>query len=163
MATATMDLDEAKRILAAFEGENVQYVLVGSMAMAAQGLVRATRDLDFFVSPEPENVARLKRALKSLYDDDPNLDQISAEDLAGDYPAVEYVPPHGRYSIDILARLGEALRYDTLEFEELVLDGIRIRVATPAMLYRMKKDTARPQDRLDAETIRQEFGLDVED
>jgi len=163
MATATMDLDEAKRILAAFEHEIVQYVLVGSMAMAAQGLVRATRDLDFFISPEPENVARLKRALKSLYDDDPNLDQISAEELAGDYPAVEYVPPHGRYSIDILARLGEAFRYETLEFEELVLDGIRIRVATPAMLYRMKKDTVRPQDRLDAETIRQEFGLDVED
>jgi hypothetical protein len=163
MATATMDLNEAKRILAAFERENVQYVLVGSMAMAAQGLVRATRDLDFFVSPVPDNVARLKRALKSLYDDDPNLDQISAEELAGDYPAVEYVPPHGRYSIDILARLGEAFRYETLEFEELVLDGIRIRVATPAMLYRMKKDTVRPQDRLDAETIRQEFDLDVED
>jgi hypothetical protein len=62
---AMMDLDEAKRILAAFEREKVEYVLVGSMAMAAQGLVRATRDLDFFVSPEPDNVARLKRALKS--------------------------------------------------------------------------------------------------
>ena len=31
------------------------------------------------------------------------------------------------------------------------------------MLYRMKKDTVRPQDRLDAETIRQEFGLAEED
>lgn len=115
-----MDLNEAKRILAAFEREDVKYVLVGSMAMAAQGLVRATRDLDFFVSPEPANVARLKQALKSLFDDDPNLDQISAEELAG-------------------------------------------RVATPTMLYRMKKDTVRPQDRLDAETIRREFGLDEED
>jgi hypothetical protein len=158
-----MDLNEAKRILAAFEREELQYVLVGSMAMAAQGLVRATRDLDFFVSPDADNVERLKRALKSLYDDDPNLDQISAEELAGDYPAVEYVPPHGRYSIDILTRLGEAFRYESLEFEELLLDGIRIRVATPTMLYRMKKDTVRPQDRLDAETIRREFGLDEED
>ena len=158
-----MDLNEAKRILAAFEREDVKYVLVGSMAMAAQGLVRATRDLDFFVSPEPANVARLKQALKSLFDDDPNLDQISAEELAGDYPAVEYVPPHGRYSIDILTRLGEAFRYEDLDFEELLLDGIRIRVATPTMLYRMKKDTVRPQDRLDAETIRREFGLDEED
>jgi len=31
------------------------------------------------------------------------------------------------------------------------------------MLYRMKKDTVRPQDRLDAETIRREFALDEED
>ena len=104
----------------------------------------------------------MKRALKYLYDD-PNVDQIRAEDLAGEYPAVECIPPHGGYSIDILARLGEAFRYETLEFEELQLDGIRVRIATPAMLYRMKKDTVRPQDRLDAETIRREFGLDEED
>ncbi len=157
-----MDLEEAKRILAAFEREGVECVLVGSMAMAAQGLIRATRDLDFFISPRPENVASLKRALKALYDDDPNIDQISAEELAGEYPAVEYVPPHGRYSMDVLTRLGEAFRYETLESQEMVLDGIRFRVATPAMLYRMKKDTVRPQDRLDAEMIRQEFGLEEE-
>jgi hypothetical protein len=30
------------------------------------------------------------------------------------------------------------------------------------MLYRMKKDTVRPQDRLDAETLRQQFGLTEE-
>jgi hypothetical protein len=27
------------------------------------------------------------------------------------------------------------------------------------MLYRMKKDTVRPQDRMDAERIRERFGL----
>jgi hypothetical protein len=158
-----MDLAEAKRILAAFEREKVDYVLVGSMAMAAQGLIRATRDLDFFVSPTPENVGRLKVALRSLYDDDPNIEEISAADLSGDYPAVEYNPPHAEYSMDILARLGDTVRYDTLEWQELLLDGIRVRVATPSMLYRMKKDTVRPQDRLDAETIRRELGVREED
>jgi hypothetical protein len=154
-----LDLEEAKRILGTLEREGVQYVLVGSMAMAAQGLIRATRDMDFFISPVAENVERLKRALKALYDGDPNVDQISAQDLAGDYPALEYVPPHGRYSMDILTRLGEMFRFETLESEEIVLDGIRIRVATPSMLYRMQKGTVRPQDRLDAEVIRQELGL----
>ena len=47
-------------------------------------------------------------------------------------------------------------------FERVVLDGIRVRVATPRMLYRMKKDTVRPQDRLDAETLRRQFGLEDE-
>ena len=65
-----MDLAEAKRILAAFERERVDDVLVGSMAMAAQGLARATRDLDFFVAPTPLNIERLRKALKSLYADD---------------------------------------------------------------------------------------------
>jgi hypothetical protein len=103
-----MTFDEAKRILGALEREGVRYVLVGSMAMAAQGLVRATRDMDFFVAPDAENVERLRRALRSVFGADPNLEQITADDLAGDYPAIEYVPPAGAYSLDILSRLGEA-------------------------------------------------------
>jgi hypothetical protein len=157
-----MDFGELRRILAAFEREGVRYVLVGSMAMAAQGIVRATRDADFFVAPDEQNVERLRRALKSLFDDDPNVDEITAADLGGDYPAVEYTPPHGRYSMDILSRLGEAFRYEELEAEDVIVEGVRARVATPRMLYRMKKDTVRPQDRMDAETIRTRFGLKEE-
>jgi len=156
-----MTFEETKEILAALEREGVRYVLVGSMAMAAQGLVRATRDIDFFVSPDPENVERLKRALVFLFSD-PKVDEITAEDLGGDYPAIEYVPPHGRYSMDILARLGKAFRYEDLESEEMLVDGIRVQVATPRTLWRMKKDTVRPRDRVDAEAIRREFDLEEE-
>jgi len=157
-----MEFGELKRILAAFEKEGVRYVLVGSMAMAAQGLVRATRDVDFFVAPDPENVDRLRRALKTLFENDPSIDQISSADLEGDYPAVQYTPPHGRYSMDFLSRLGEAFRFEDIEAEEVMVQGIRARVATPGMLFRMKKDTIRPQDRMDAETIRSRFGLEEE-
>src|SRR5436305_4009156 len=153
-----IDFEETQRSLASLEREGVRYVLIGAVAMAAQGLIRATHDLDFFVSPEPENVDRLKKAFKSLFDDDPNVDEISAEDLAGDYPAVEYTPPHGRYSVDILSRLGEAFSYPDVESEILTTaEGTQITVATPRMLYRMKRDTVRPQDRLDAEAIKEEF------
>jgi len=156
-----MTFEEAKEILAALDREGVRYVLVGSMAMAAQGLVRATRDMDFFVSPDPENVERLKKALMSVFDD-PRINEIAAEDLGGAYPAIEYVPPHGRYSLDIVARLGEAFRYEDLESEEMLIDGIRVQVATPRMLWRMKKDTVRPRDRVDAEALRREFDLEEE-
>lgn len=156
-----MTFDEAKSILAALDREEVEYVLVGAMAMAAQGLIRATRDVDFFVSPQPDNVERLKRALKAVFDD-PSVDEISAEDLAGEYPAIAYVPPHGRYSLDILSRLGEAFRYEDLEWEEMAVEDIRVRVATPKMLFRMKKDTARPQDRVDAAWIQRTFELEEE-
>lgn len=157
-----MDFEEAKRILAVLAQEGVEYILVGSMAMAAQGLVRATRDMDFFVSPEPENIARLRRALKLLFDDDPDIDLITADDLAGDYPAIQYVPPHGTYSLDFLARLDNAFRFEDMDSEELTLDGTRVRVATPRTLYAMKKDTARPQDRVDANALRDRFDLEGE-
>jgi hypothetical protein len=155
-----MDFEEARRILAALEREGVRYVLIGSMAMAAHGLVRATRDMDFFVSPEPDNVDRLRRALASVFDDDPSLAEITAADLAGSYPAIEYTPPHGRFSLDILSRLGDAFRFDEIESEDLLLEGVRVRVATPLMLYRMKKDTVRPQDRADAAALRERFGFE---
>ena len=90
------------------------------------------------------------------------MEEIRAEDLSGAYAAIEYIPPHGAYSLDILSRLGEAFQYDTIESEELVLDGIRVRVATPAMLYRMKKDTVRPQDKVDALNLRRAFRLEDE-
>lgn len=38
------------------------------------------------------------------------------------------------------------------------MEGVSVRVATPRTLYRMKKDTVRPQDRLDAAALLQRFG-----
>lgn len=89
-----MDFAEAKRIIAAFERHRIAYVGVGSMAMAAQGIVRATRGLDVFVASDPENVPRLRTALRELFDD-PAVEAITPEDLAGAYPAIQYVPPAG--------------------------------------------------------------------
>ena len=157
-----MDFAEACQILAAFQRHGVRYVLVGSMAMAAQGLIRATRDMDFFVAPDADNVERLKAALREVFDADPHIDEITSTDLAGDYPAIEYSPPHGQYALDILARLGDAFAFDDLEWEPHVVDGIEIRVATPGMLYRMKKDTVRPQDHVDATALRERFDLEDE-
>lgn len=159
-----MTLEEVKAVLAALVREGVDYVVIGSMAMAAQGLPRATQDLDLFVAPDLDNLEALKRALRSLFDD-PSVEEIDPQELAGEYPAVEYVPPHGRYSLDFLTRLGEAFSWQDLEAgsEMLHLGDLVIRVATPAMLYRMKKDTVRPQDRADAARIQEAFGLKVGD
>jgi hypothetical protein len=156
-----VDFAQAMRVLEALERHAVDYVLVGSMAMAAQGLVRATRDMDIFVDPGEPNVARLKAALRELFED-PEVEEIRADELAGDYPAVQYVPPRGDYWIDILARLGEAFAFAQLESEVVEVEGVRIRVATPRMLYRMKKGTVRGQDRLDAQMLKERFELEDE-
>jgi predicted nucleotidyltransferase len=154
--------EDAKKVLAALDREKVRYVLIGSMGMAALGVIRATRDIDLFVHPSPDNVARLKKALKSVFAD-PHIDEISAEDLGGDYPAIQYVPPDGTFSLDLLSRLGDAFTYDQIEYEEILVDGIRVCVATARMLYRMKRDTVRPQDRLDAAELKRRFGLAEEE
>lgn len=158
-----MTLAEVKAVLRALIDEGVEFVVIGSMAMAAQGLPRATRDLDLFVAPEVGNIEALKRALMALFDD-PSIEEIDPEELAGRYPAIEYVPPHGRYSLDLLTRLGEAFSWEDLDAgsDEVNLGDLVIRVASPGMLYRMKKDTVRPQDQADAARLREAFDLDLE-
>jgi len=60
--------------------------------------------------------------------------------LLGDYPAVRYYPPNGDLFFDILTRLGDSARYETVESEVKEVEGVRVRVATPQALYRLKRD-----------------------
>jgi hypothetical protein len=58
--------------------------------------------------------------------------------------------------------LGEAATFDSVAAEMKVIEGIPVRVATPAALYRLKKGTVRPLDRQDAEALRRHFDLKEE-
>jgi len=153
-----VDYDQTRAVLEAFEREGVEYVIFGAVALNLQGLARATEDLDVFVAPTEENIRRLRTALRSVFED-PHIDEITADDLLGDYPAVQYVPPEGTFHVDILTRLGDAFRFEDLESERVDFDGLTVSVVTPATLYRMKKSTVRARDRADAERLRERFGF----
>jgi hypothetical protein len=58
-----------------------------------------------------------------------------------------------------MTRLGEAACFETVEAEIKEFEGIRVSVATPRALYRLKKDTVRPLDRQDAARLRDKFNL----
>lgn len=153
-----MDLDKLQAVFLALDAHNVDYAVFGAVALGLHGLARATADLDLFLAPAPDNVERLKAALRSVFDD-PSIDEISAEDLCGDYPAVRYFPPEG-FAIDILTRLGEAFYYKDLECEVKYFDGAPVRVVNPETLWKLKKDTVRPGDRIDAEALAERFGFE---
>jgi hypothetical protein len=155
-----VDRDEMLRVLNSLENEAVEYVLIEAAAMGVHGVIRATEDLDIFIRATPENIASLRRALRVAYGNDPSIDEISTEDLLGEYPAVRYYPPTGDLYLDILTRLGTAASYETVEAETKTVAGVRIRVATPRGLYLLKKDTIRPLDRQDAAMLRQAFNLE---
>jgi hypothetical protein len=53
-------------LIRAFNDENVEYPIVGAHALAAHGLVRATKDLDVWVGPEEGNAGRVIRALRAF-------------------------------------------------------------------------------------------------
>jgi len=152
-------LPDVMSILRAFEKEGVEYAVFGAVALNIHGIGRATEDLDVFVKPDAANIERLRRALSSVFDD-PHITEISSEDLCGDYPAVRYIPPDGDFYLDILTRLGEFADFESLDIETVQVEGLPVRVVSPRELYRLKADTVRGQDRVDAEYLREKFNLD---
>jgi Nucleotidyl transferase AbiEii toxin, Type IV TA system len=153
-----VDYESTRRVLAALERERVRYVVFGAAALNLHGLARFTEDLDLFVAPDVENVARLKRALRSVFDD-AHIEEISSEDLLGEYPAIQYIPPEGTFHIDIVSRLGETWRFDDLEVVRMPFEELTVSVVSPTTLYRMKHDTVRLKDKADAELLKRRFNL----
>jgi hypothetical protein len=97
-----------------------------------------------------------------VYPNDPNISEISSDDLLGNYPAVRYVPPSGDLYLDVLTRLGEVVSFETVESEIQEIDGTQVSIATPLALYKLKKGTARLQARVDAAALRERFKLNDE-
>lgn len=160
MGIRGMDHQLLLALLRALNENRVEYVVVGAVALGINGLARATEDLDLFIRPTSENVERLRAALSAIWSD-PTIREIEASELAGDFGVVSYVPPTGDISVDLISRVREAFTFDDIEWHELDAgEGVMARVATPRMLYRMKRDTIRPQDRADAHALRERFGLE---
>jgi hypothetical protein len=87
-----MEFERFLAVLRALERERVEYALVGATALGLHGIIRATEDMDLFVRSTADNVERLRRALRSVWDD-PDIDQITLADLAGEFPTIRYGPP----------------------------------------------------------------------
>ena len=153
-----MDFDQLVTLLRARRDQHVDYVLVGGIALGLHGLARASEDVGVFVDGKADNIERLRRALHSIWDDD-EIDEITTQDLNGEYPGIRYGPPDGQLAIDIMTRLGTGVHYKELRWEEVQMEGVAVRVATPAALCEMKRDTVRPIDLADARAPRKRFKL----
>lgn len=154
-----MDTDRLLAIFRALAARDVDYAVCGAVALGLHGLARATAALDLFVAPVPENIERLRDALRAVFDD-PEIAQISTEELCGDYPAVRYWPPDEGFGLDILTRLGEAFAFDDLDIEVKRFEDTPVRVVSARTLWHLKKVTVRPADRIDAEALAERFGFE---
>lgn len=155
-----MDFDKVLGLIKAMNDEGVEYITFGAVALNLHGVIRATTDADFFIRPDRENIERLKRALRRIWDD-PHIEEISADDLLGEYPSVMYGPPEEGFSVDFLTRLGEMYSYDNLPSEIVEYEGLPVRVVTAAKLYEMKRNTVRPKDQLDCLMLNEKFQFEI--
>ena len=136
-------------LLAVFNALSVEYLVVGAHALAAHGHVRATRDLDVWVRPSPENASRVMAAIRQF---GAPLHDLTEADLsqAGLIFQIGVEP----LRIDIITAI------DGVEFEEAWGERLiseiadqRVAVLSKAHLIRNKRAAGRSQDLADVERL----------
>jgi hypothetical protein len=136
-------------LLAEFNAQGVEYLVVGAHALAAHGHVRATKDLDVWVRPDGENA---KRVLKALKEYGTPLHDLTEADLVKQGTVFQIgVPP---LRIDVIAAI------DGVSFDEAWPARLQTSFADqPAAvlsrdhLIRNKRAAGRTQDLADVEWL----------
>lgn len=126
-----------------------EYLVVGAHALAAHGHVRATKDLDVWIRANPENAARVYRALGSF---GAPLQGLSVEDLAGPDLIFQIgIPP---VRIDIITSI-DGVEFDSAWRERMPSEygDQRVHVLSRRHLIENKKASGRLQDLADVEFL----------
>jgi len=137
--------NDFRDLLAEFNAHEVEFLLVGAHALAAHGCVRATKDLDVWVRPDPLNARRVIAALKAFGSP---LHDLTEADLSA--PGVTFqidLPP---LRIDILTGISGVEFEDAwrARFESKFADQPAA-VLSKNHLFVNKRASGRPQDLAD--------------
>ncbi len=143
---AIMKPNDFKDVLKALHKFEVEYVLIGGVAVNFHGISRLTEDIDLFIKNTQENIDKIRNALNSLYDDE-SLEEITFAEVEK-HAVVRYGTPHEFY-IDLIGRLGEAFSYEDIKYEIFDMGGTPVRLAKIDTLIELKKNTYREKDQAD--------------
>lgn len=149
--TRAATYQDVRRIAELLEREGVEYALIGGYALALQGIVRLTEDVDVLVEPSLENSRRWVRALSDLPDG-------AAKELVGDdtlHEELYAIRINDEFTVDVMNSASGFTWQELLPYRRRV-EGIH--VLSLEGLLRMK-ERGRLKDQADAEAIRKALGL----
>ena len=139
-----------ERVLRSLAESNVRFVLIGGLAMIAQGTANLTRDIDCLYDRTPENIRRIVDALRGSQ---PKL-RTPGEPVSISWDTeffknvLNVTLSTDLGPVDLLAEAPGVADFEQLwaHSQEMPLFGIPVRVASVEDLIRMKKATGRPKD-----------------
>jgi hypothetical protein len=144
--TRAATYEDVLRVAQLLEEAHVEYALIGGYALALQGIVRLTEDVDILVEPTVENARRWVAALSKLPDG-------AAKELAGDdtlHEELYAIRINDEFTVDVLNSASGFTWQQLLPYRTRV-EGIN--VVSLEGLFRMKEH-GRLKDQADAEAIR---------
>jgi hypothetical protein len=141
--------DPLLQLLARFQAEGVEYILVGGQAVRLNGFVRATEDIDILL---PSSIANGRKVIKALdfLPSSRELDPRWFEVLAGE---PENIRVADELLIDLLfAANGQTFESLAAHVRVLTLEGVQVRTLDIEGLLKTKTDY-REKDRIDREAL----------
>ena len=142
---------QIRDLLLALRDEAVDFLVVGAYAVAAHGAPRATGDLDVLVRPDPDNAARLYRALQRFGAPVQSL-EIDQTDFTRPGMVCQIGLPPRR--IDILTEIsGVTIEQAWHEHVVRTVDGIEVGFPNKQTLIRNKRASGRTKDLADVERL----------
>jgi len=138
-------------LFATLNDAHAEFLIVGGYALAVHGAPRFTKDLDVWIRADPDNAQRVWQALDEF---GAPFGDLNLEDLST--PGVVFqmgLPPN---RIDIITAIDGVEFHDAWERKVISTYGDQpVMVIGLDELIRNKETTGRPQDALDAKTLRQ--------
>jgi predicted nucleotidyltransferase len=137
---------------------NVEFVLVGGLAVNAWGVVRGTKDVDIVVAPDPENLKRIAGVAVEAHG---HVQKgaaflstpfsIAAELAGGERVAIETELG----LLDVVQGLDGVPPYAELQASAIDTEilGVKVAVCSIDALRQMKQAADRPRDRVDLEDL----------
>ncbi len=136
-------------LLHEFNAYGVEFLVVGAHALAAHGHVRATKDLDVWVKPSPENAERVYSALMVF---GAPLTDLSVDDLSTEGTIFQIgVAP---IRIDVITAI-DGVDFDSAWGGRVVTKfaGEAVAVLSREHLIQNKRASGREQDLLDVKWL----------
>jgi hypothetical protein len=151
--TRAATYEDVLRVAQLLEEEHVEYALIGGYALALQGIVRLTEDIDILVEPSLENARRWVRALSKLPDG-------AARELIGDdtlHQEPYAIRINDEFTVDVMNSASGFSWQDMLPYRRRV-EGVNV-VSLEGLLR--LKEKGRLKDQADAEAIRKALGIEA--
>ncbi len=139
-----------EKLLADLSEADVDYILVGGLAVAFCGHVRATEDVDILVRVDDKNLARLLEVLAGFGEG--SATELQVDDFTLEEGAIRVLE---EFPLDIFTQMS-GYRYEDLKSMTTTrrMNDHTIRHLNIEGLIILKEDSLRPKDQMDVEALR---------
>ena len=139
-----------EKLLANLARAEVKFIIVGGVAIALNGFLRTTEDVDILIESSAENVQRLLGALSNFGEG--HASELSPTDFSDSEGAVRIIED---FPLDVFTVM-RGKRYADLiaSTKSTQIDDVTVLYLDAAALIELKMDSQRDQDRIDVSALR---------